>query len=255
MITSSLRRSAGVAFDIDGVLLRGKQPVASAAAALRALQRASVPFVLLTNGGGYPEATKAAALSQLLDVEIAAEQVILSHTPMRELAADYGDRLVLVVGKRYDQLRAIAAAYGFKRVITIEELHGQHPTLYGDVEVDPALSARVEAWHAPIHAVLALTDPVLWGRELQLTCDVLRSCTGQPGSDDGGDGSQVPLYSACADFEYTAEPPVPRFGSGAFHFALDALYRASVGRELETVRFGKPEATCVKLYFLIYLIL
>ena len=241
--------SAGVAFDIDGVLMRGKQPVASAGAALRALQDGGVPFVLLTNGGGYPESVKAQALSEALDVVIGADQVVLSHTPMRDLVELYGEKRVLVLGKRYEQLSAVMESYGFADVVTAEELHAQHPTLYGDVAVEEAAAARVASWsHAtaskPIDAVLALTDPVLWGREVQLACDVLRAPGGVPGGVPRrapGGAAQVPFFSACADFEYTAEPAVPRLGSGAFHFALEAIYRASVGRPLDAVRFGKPE--------------
>ena len=221
--------SAGVAFDIDGVLMRGKHPVASAGAALRALQDGGVPFVLLTNGGGYPESVKAEALSEALGVVIGADQVVLSHTPMRDLAEEFGEKRVLVLGKRYEQLNAVMENYGFSDVVTAEQLHAQHPTLYGDVAVEEAAAARVASWSRataskPIDAVLALTDPVLWGRELQLACDVLRAPGGVPGgvpsSAPVGAAAQVPFFSACADFEYTAEPTVPRLGSGAFHFAL-----------------------------------
>jgi len=224
--------------------------VASAGAALRALQDGGVPFVLLTNGGGYPESVKAEALSEALGVVIGADQVVLSHTPMRDLAEEFGEKRVLVLGKRYEQLNAVMENYGFSDVVTAEQLHAQHPTLYGDVAVEEAAAARVASWSRataskPIDAVLALTDPVLWGRELQLACDVLRAPGGVPGgvpsSAPVGAAAQVPFFSACADFEYTAEPTVPRLGSGAFHFALEALYRASVGRPLDAVRFGKPE--------------
>ncbi|KAI7570057.1 hypothetical protein KC343_g22976, partial [Hortaea werneckii] len=43
------------AFDIDGVLLRSSTPLPNAAATLKSLQAANIPFILLTNGGGKSE--------------------------------------------------------------------------------------------------------------------------------------------------------------------------------------------------------
>ena len=108
----------------------------------------------------------------------------------------------------------------------------------------PPLPNNLDLTKTPIRAVLALTDPLAWGRELQICCDVLRS-DGYPGSITASQG--VPLYSSCADFIYAAEYSAsPRFGSGSFLFALESLYEelSTVdGGERETlsvVRYGKP---------------
>ena len=100
-------------------------------------------------------------------------------------------------------------------------------------------------------AVLAMTDPLEWGRELQIVCDVLSS----PGGDvaaavaapSGGDAAalvvqQVPLFTACADFTYAARWPTPRFGAGAFRVALEELWRrhCSGGEALKQTVLGKP---------------
>jgi ribonucleotide monophosphatase NagD (HAD superfamily) len=45
--------------DIDGVLVRGTVPVDGTRDAVLALREAGIPLALLTNGGGYLEATKA----------------------------------------------------------------------------------------------------------------------------------------------------------------------------------------------------
>ena len=78
-----------IAFDIDGVLLRGKTVIPGAPEALSLLAEHRVPYVLMTNGGGSLEKIKADAVSHALGVHISPSQVILSHTPMRRLADTY----------------------------------------------------------------------------------------------------------------------------------------------------------------------
>ncbi len=112
-------------------------------------------------------------------------------------------------------------------------------------------SARKD-WAAPIAAVLVMIDPLCWGREAQLCLDVLMSDGGVPGSRAPNatlraEGPAVPLFDACADFEYAAEFPTPRLGAGSFRVALEALYAASTrGGDLAAggrhVLFGKPHA-------------
>ena len=97
---------------------------------------------------------------------------------MRALAERHGDEMVLLVGKRYGNLEKIAASYGFNHFVTVEELHRAYPLLYPDAPPEPAgpdaRSASALDLDRPFGAVLALTDPLLWGRELQICCDVLR---------------------------------------------------------------------------------
>ena len=78
-----------IAFDIDGVLLRGKIPIPGAVEALNILHQEGVPYVLMTNGGGTLEKGKADAVAKALDIPVSPDQVILSHTPMKALADKY----------------------------------------------------------------------------------------------------------------------------------------------------------------------
>lgn len=90
----------------------------------------------------------------------------------------------------------------------------------------------------PIRAILTMIDPIEWGREIQIICDVLRS-QGMPG--EGVAPQQVvAMHNACSDFEYAARWPTPRFGAGAFRVALEKLWSQLTGRELEQVLYGKP---------------
>lgn len=80
-------------------------------------------------------------------------------------------------------------------------------------------------------------DPVLWSRDLQICCDVLRS-NGIVGT--LSKTQEVPLFLSCPDFEYVTEFPVPRFGSGTFGMVLEHLFERLTARQLKTTWFGKP---------------
>lgn len=234
-VSAAPAAKAAIAFDIDGVLVRGKVPIPGAADALRLLDSHDFPYILLTNGGGGLEKHKAESTSKTLGYEIDSEKVILSHTPMKDLAKLHEDDLLLLSGR--SRVREIADHYGFKNYLTVDDVHAAHPTLYPDTP--PVLSepARTLSDSEKIKAVLVLMDPLSWEKELQILSDVLRS--------DGAlhshvDTQEVHLYMASSDFLYAGEAPLPRFGSGAFQHVLDSLYHRLTGSPLEITQFGKP---------------
>lgn len=53
--------------------------------ALERLKTQNIPFILLTNGGGVDEKTKARRLSSAIGTKIDEKQVILAHTPLRTM--------------------------------------------------------------------------------------------------------------------------------------------------------------------------
>jgi hypothetical protein len=61
--------------------------------------------------------------------QISPNQLILSHSPMRELALKYEDSNVLVVGGNGSDCRNVAEHYGFKHVVTPEEVHAVYPSV------------------------------------------------------------------------------------------------------------------------------
>lgn len=120
----------GLLFDIDGVIVRGRQVLPFAPTAFRKLVgpdgRFRIPTVFVTNAGNSLRKTKAAALSDWLGVEVSEDQVVMSHSPLR-LFADYHDKHVLVVGQ--GPVREIATNLGFNRVTTMRELRHAFPSL------------------------------------------------------------------------------------------------------------------------------
>ena len=102
----------GVVLDIDGVLLRGGIPLPRAVEAVKLLVASQIPFVFVTNGGGITEASKAKELTKKLEVKVLEEQIILSHTPFKYVAAGYKEECLQV-----------AASYGFTKAVSAKQLH------------------------------------------------------------------------------------------------------------------------------------
>ena len=92
------------------MLVRGKTLLRTAPKALTVLHDKKIPFLLLTNGGGYHEEQRAEGLSAQLGVHIAAGQVLQSHTPFQDMQR-YKDGNTLTVGGEYENARKVAQKY------------------------------------------------------------------------------------------------------------------------------------------------
>ena len=87
--------------------MRGSVPIPRAREALIHLQAHRIPFILLTNGGGKTEATRAQEMGGLLGLPLQEGIVVQSHTPFSDLRGDK-DGTVLVVGGLGDKCRLVA---------------------------------------------------------------------------------------------------------------------------------------------------
>ncbi|CAJ1438793.1 unnamed protein product [Effrenium voratum] len=228
----------GVVLDIDGVVRRGGEPIQGAKEALWHLEKASVPYIFMTNGGGVTEAKKAQELSELLEVELDESRVILSHTPFRLQAERLRSRRVVLVGGC--ETEEVARSYGFDvggRAITSSQIVLGSPDIYPwPVQHGELPPVDVHAAGPPIEAVLIFYEPENWGMELQVLSDVLAG-----GLPLGSGASQAAeLWVSNPDFLWQAGYPVPRFGMGAFVESLQALWRRRTGGELRVEECGKP---------------
>ena len=123
--SSTPERRVGAVFDIDGVLIRGSDPLPHAKESLQKLHDAKIPFMLLTNGGGDTEAAKVAYLREKLELPfLSQDQVCLSHTPLKPVCAELKDEKTLILGSR-DSL-GVAKSYGLNKAYTI----GIHTYIY-----------------------------------------------------------------------------------------------------------------------------
>uniref|UniRef100_A0A3P9PL12 Haloacid dehalogenase-like hydrolase domain-containing 5 n=1 Tax=Poecilia reticulata TaxID=8081 RepID=A0A3P9PL12_POERE len=231
-------RQVGVLFDVDGVLLRGGSVIPAARRALRKLvdqnQSFLFPVVFVTNAGSCLRHHKAQQLSHLLDVQIAPEQVVLSHSPLHMMET-FHHKCVLVSGQ--GPVTQIAHTLGFQKVVTMEELSEQHPLL--DM-VDH--SRRPTSTVSPANPTIILFgEPIRWETNLQLIVDVLLT-NGRPGCVyDARLSAQMPILACNMDLLWMAEAPSPRFGHGMFLLCLESIYRKLTGRRLEyEAVLGKP---------------
>ncbi|KAG6977227.1 hypothetical protein JG688_00000578 [Phytophthora aleatoria] len=223
----------GIAFDIDGVLIRGGHELPKAKRVLQSLRANNVPHIFLTNGGGCMEEEKAKKLSSILDLPINPEHMILSHTPMREIAKTYGDKRVLIMGSH--DVWHVAKCYGFKKVVSVEDFLHHHPTQYPFVHYEQTPAPHHEE---PIEAIIVMHDPINWAPDIQVAVDVLIG--GDPPGSGHPLGKQTSLFVSNDDFVFSGAYPFPRFAQGAFTRCLKLLYEDLTGRELEVTNYGKP---------------
>uniref|UniRef100_A0A3B4FVM1 Haloacid dehalogenase-like hydrolase domain-containing 5 n=1 Tax=Pundamilia nyererei TaxID=303518 RepID=A0A3B4FVM1_9CICH len=231
--------SAGVIFDVDGVLVRGSAVIPAARRAFRKLLDSNnnflFPTVFVTNAGSCQRHHKAQQLSHLLDVQ----QVVLSHSPL-QMMKSFHDKCVLVSGQ--GPVTHIANTLGFQRVMTMEQLSEHHPLLdMVDHSRNPTLPVTPFLTFGVSIAIILFGEPVRWETNLQLLIDVLLT-NGRP--ECGYDtqlSPQLPVLACNTDLLWMAEAPSPRFGHGMFLLCLESVYRKLTGRELEyKALLGKP---------------
>ncbi|XP_010043654.2 uncharacterized protein YKR070W-like isoform X1 [Eucalyptus grandis] len=251
--SQSDRPSFGIAFDIDGVVLLGHAPIGGSPRALRRLYddsgKLKIPFVFLTNGGGFSESKRAQDLGQLLGVNILPSQVIQGHTPFKQLVNRFENKLVVAVGK--GEPAAVMSEYGYKNVLSIDEY-----TSYFDA-IDPLApykrwttkpdidqnstsnemaKRKIAVQTQRVQAAFVVSDSVDWSRDIQVLCDILRT-GGLPVEETG---KQPHLFFANDDLEYQATFPAERLGMGAFRIALEAIYNRIHPIPLAYTSYGKP---------------
>mmetsp|Transcript_21653 Transcript_21653/g.31064 ORF Transcript_21653/g.31064 Transcript_21653/m.31064 type:complete len:309 (-) Transcript_21653:1496-2422(-) len=218
-----------VALDIDGVLLKGSQVLQGARRSIQKLSFNKVPFVFVTNGGGVSEEDKASELSLKLGEKVLAEQILLAHTPYRDLVPKFEDKKVLVLGKK--SCLSVARNYGFKNVLDADYLFQSNPLCFPTRKPVSAVSSQNHADRS-VEAVMIFHDPIDWSLEMQLLSDVLS---------DKSSGEQIPFYACNADLVYATEYHLPRFTQGAFVSAFQHLFYKVHSKNVHVKYFGKPQ--------------
>ncbi|OAY37909.1 uncharacterized protein YKR070W [Manihot esculenta] len=257
-LSQSQLPSFGIAFDIDGVLLRGESPIGGSPQALKRLYDPSgalrIPYIFLTNGGGFPESKRALELSKLLGVNISPLQVVQGHTPFKQLVHRFENEFVVAVGK--GEPAAVMTEYGFKNVLSIDEyasyFDGIDPLVqYKTWTTKQAakqsstleqMSTRDSIHSQRVKAAFIVSDSVDWSRDIQVMCDILRT-GGLPGRELG---HQPDLYFANDDLAYQATFPSERLGMGAFRIALGSVFNSIHPNALKYTSFGKPNPLVFK---------
>ncbi|KAI6710822.1 hypothetical protein JHW43_006654 [Diplocarpon mali] len=265
------------AFDIDGVLLRSSTPLPGASKALAYLQKNSIPFILLTNGGGKIESERVQELSEKLGVPLSEDNFVQSHTPFKDLLDDNGPRkglrnsTILVTGGDGDKCRQVAESYGFKHVVTPADIITAEPDIWPFSQafseyykstarpLPNSLDPSKAADPLKIDAIFVFNDPRDWALDIQIIIDLLMSKQGILGTysemngnttlpDNGWQKDGTPkLYFSNPDLLWAAAYPLPRFGQGAFQAALTGVWRQATSQpKLHCITIGKPHRASYK---------
>jgi HAD superfamily hydrolase (TIGR01450 family) len=217
-------------YSIDGVLLHTSKPIPGAPETLRFLQRNNIPFILLTNGGGKPEAERVVDLSEKLGVGLDVSNFVQSHTPYQKLLdpevdlghphlEEYlcqslgrkrfsGKETVLVLGSDASRARRIANGYGFESVVTPGDILKACPEIfpfdplrefYDRQEILPLPKPIYNPKADPamrlqdclkIDGILTFNDPRDWAVDIQLITDLLLSHRGYLGTYSSKNGDE-----------------------------------------------------------------
>lgn len=235
------------AFDIDGVLIRGGEPIPEAVEAMKVLNGENaygikVPYIFVTNGGGKTEEERCLDLSRQLEIEVSPGQFICGHTPMKEMAAKY--KTVLVVGGEGEKCRQVAEGYGFKDVVTPGDIikDNKHTTPFRKLTDIETNSSRARNFgEIEIEAIFVFADSRDWAGDQQIILDLLMSKNGRLGTRSETLTDGPPVYFSHNDVVWATSHSHSRIGMGALRASLEAMYKAVTGKELKTIAFGKPQ--------------
>ncbi|KAJ6005001.1 hypothetical protein N7540_012800 [Penicillium herquei] len=236
-----------LAFDIDGVLMRGGKPIPEAIEAMKYINGENpygirVPYIFVTNGGGKTEQERCQDLSQQLEIDVSPGQFICGHTPMRDMADQYDT--VLVVGGEGEKCRVVAEGYGFKNVITpgdiIKTRHDTTP--FRKLTDDEFRDSRiVDLDKTQIQAIFVFADSRDWAGDQQIILDCLVSKNGYLNQRSDTFNEGPPLFFSHNDILWSTSHEHSRIGMGALRASVEALYKAIAEKDLGTIAFGKPQ--------------
>lgn len=229
------------AFDIDGVISRGKEALLPGIRALELLydsrQGWRAPVVFITNGGGVTEAARAESLSNLVGLPIDESMMVLSHTPLRTLSASTRSKNSAVLTVGGVGCAQVARNYGFPHALDCSHYAALDPLVAPYAAPLPPSApipgdAEEYAFTLPISAILVMTDSRDWYRDIQIMLDVLRR-----------DAEPPQLYVCNNDIEFPTKYPTPRLAAGSFFTAFNSVYHSVLKTAApQATMLGKPHA-------------
>ncbi|KAF7543556.1 hypothetical protein G7046_g9975 [Stylonectria norvegica] len=239
------------AFDIDGVLVRGGEPIPEALEAMKVLNGENkygiqVPHIFLTNGGGKTEEERCGDLSKQLEQDIKPGQFICGHTPMREMAEKYGT--VLVVGGEGEKCRQVAEGYGFRDVVTPGDIikHDAATTPFRKLTAEEHRNSRARDFDdVVIDAVFVFADSRDWAGDIQIMLDIAMSKGGRLSERSETFKEGPPFYFSHNDVVWSAAHEHVRLGMGALRRMFEVTFKDLTGGvgKLNTHAFGKPQVS------------
>ena len=196
----------------------------------------------MTNGGGKTEQERCIQLSRQLEIEVSPGQFICGHTPMRDLAQQYG--LVLVVGGEGEKCRLVAEGYGFRDVVTPGDIikDNKETTPFRKLTDEEHKNSRARNFNeVEIEAIFVFADSRDWAGDQQIILDLLMSKNGRLGTRSTTFDEGPPIFFSHNDVVWSTSHELTRIGMGALRASLEAMFKAVTGKELATTAFGKPQ--------------
>eukprot|EP00762_Andalucia_godoyi_P005879 ANDGO_06962.mRNA.1 putative CDP-alcohol phosphatidyltransferase class-I family protein C22A12.08c len=242
-------RKVGLALDIDGCVVLGRNPIPGAVRALSKLEKHKVPYVFVTNGGGCTERVRAERLSTVLGMPVNPSRMILSHSPLRSVvqkqSTEFRQGFTLIAG--HGDLNEIGDSLQIPYV-TVEELHALQPLLYPFITPAEVPADRVDLlrtigiFDQPIKRVFLVHDSVHLTRDVQIILDVLRSQDGILNKPLHGyvDRPQALLWNTNEDVVFAGRWIAPRIAQAAFEEFLQAMWRRVNLESVRTEDHDKP---------------
>ncbi|KAM3140632.1 hypothetical protein pb186bvf_007230 [Paramecium bursaria] len=226
-----MKKFPAIVFDIDGVIVRGKQIINSSDQVVESImQKPYIPFYLLTNGERD---------SQNKTSNLQKEQVILNFTPLRQIMSEFQNRLLLVCGT--GKIREIAEDCGLQQFITSSELqtlrNKSHFKTYTQSQIDEIkeiIAQRGVTIDQKFEAVFIVNDPNEWENDFQQIIDILRV------------DINTPIYVVNNDFTYADVFWLPRVAFGLFNASLRSICQQRFGKEPNIMYYGKPSTNTFK---------
>ncbi|KAF3792118.1 putative CDP-alcohol phosphatidyltransferase class-I family protein C22A12-08c [Nymphaea thermarum] len=171
----------------------------------------------------------------------------------------FEEGLVIAVGK--GEPADVMLQYGFKNVLSIDEyasyFDGIDPlspyktwktrSLIDKAEKEPCKPPHTRnVFSERVEAAFVVSDPVDWGRDIQVLCDVLRS-GGLPGRENS---HQPPLFFANDDLEYQVSQlcKLDRVHDNALEYTCFGKPNPSVFRNAENILSHLPCCPNVEAY-------
>eukprot|EP01080_Neovahlkampfia_damariscottae_P005556 gene5556-9374_t len=223
----------GVVFDIDGVLYKDYTPIPGALESLQKIKELKIPHILLTNSGGKTEEEKLEILHQIFETTFELEQLVLAHTPLKEIENKSGRTLVIGKEKKHDM--KIMENYGYSDTIFIEDYIQDHiylfPTLAKGIKPLENLNEK------PIENIVVIGVPKDWLNSLQCLLDILSS-DGRIGFES--DTQVVKIIFSNPDVVYAGFYKNPRITEGSFRETIQHLYEVVHKKKLNYQLTGKP---------------
>ncbi|RLN87923.1 hypothetical protein BBJ28_00009193 [Nothophytophthora sp. Chile5] len=177
---------------------------------LQSLRANNVPHIFLTNGGGCMEEEKAKYLSNILELPINPKHMVLSHTPMREIAKSYGG----APAPHHEE--------PIEAIIVMHDPINWAPEIQVAVDVliggDPPGSGRLSGKQTPLFV----------------------------SNDDFIFSGAYPFPRFAQGTELMDSFWLPLYISRAFTKCLKLLYEDLTGRKLEVTNYGKPHNVTYK---------